>query len=269
MKLSFITWDLSFRDKLYTLESVFNLLSHSFDFEIILVGTSKSLSTLSVEARRKLIHIQIEQDIYHPGRLLHIGAQHSTGDYIFFCDGDLIFPDSLLTFLSSLVHSNSIGLFHRFHGSKPNNIESDLDYQYYADTRNQYTHAANTYFLPLKFNNYATCISMPTSLYNASGGFDESPLFSTMSTLFCFDLFSRLIKCSKSAVKVCPSPCFHPWHPTPKVSLSRKDKNKIKLFLSIQRSCISFSTKNSKFRRFTNFLFRPFINSFCQQWSTP
>lgn len=264
--ISVITWDFNFRERLHSINSLNSLLSKSdLEFELIISGNcKKSIQSIETSAKEKVHFLPSVYKHYHPGKLLHDGFIHSKNKYILFCDGDIIFPKELIFFIKDSILHNHIGLFTRYHQARPSDGIPMQGPKLYDSLLRAET--VKNYFMPQKINNFATGILISRECYLSSGGFDNSDLFATMNTLFCWDLVKRAEKSSRESAKVCPYPTFHPWHDTPKEKIERLDKLLINIIIYLQKLSFLVGKPNSIGRKMINKFFNSIIKINLSKW---
>lgn len=267
--ISILTWDFNFRDAHHSIISLKKILDASdLSYEIIISGKIKlEANILSCMPMAKVIFNEVDcpNSTYHPGFLLNESRKVAKGNYLLICDGDLIFPAKITEYIEWIKANDYIGLAHRvdLHKFKENFWETchyDVGMQHLKKPH-----------VPKSINNYAPCVILKASLFDEISGFDNSNVFSTMFTKFCKDLVKRAEWESSQNAVVSLFPILHPWHPTPKNSLSRYDVREKNLRLWLQEILI-FSYKTKLRRVITviiSVLFFRHIKNFNIKWRQP
>ena len=263
MKISIVTWDLNFRDSfhsIYSLHKIFKAAGISHEF--IVSGSSKSSTDEFSDL--PVTFVSVPQHIYHPGKLLNAAIQHVSGDHILICDADLIFPLEIVSFIKSVDWETKFGLIHRI------DLKKYKEQYWITDDYDKAVNHAREYVIKTKINNYAPMIFASLENYNRTGGFDDTPIFATMVTKFCKDVYMKLGRAHVECV-VCPVPALHCWHPTPKNQLTKLQKLQFGLRLAIQEFLLRIPSERLRyiFGVILNISLYPWINRFNLTWRQP
>jgi hypothetical protein len=265
--ISIITWDFNFRDNLHTVNTFANCFMRStVDFEIIVVGRFDK-SRLSVSNDIDVRWIDYDLDVYHPGRLLRKGSEVAVGDVLVFCDGDILFSDMHVQFIEHVSDRDLVGLCHRL--DLPRDVTKD-SYTGSEDFLRELK-KIDKFQTPKKINNFAPLLVVNNKRYQECIGFDESSLFATMNTKFCKDVVTQLERCSRTPAVVCPVPCIHPWHMTPKTHLSTFERVLIKIQLQAQEVVIRIGRRwlRNLIQKMLSVVIAPILYFNLQRWRSP
>lgn len=264
-KISIITWDFGFRESHHSLHSLSSCFKESNnDIEIILAGyVMPDAHLMQTCAWNSVRHVIANQSPYHPGKLLNIGASQARGDYLLFCDADLIFPDEISAFAREVVETGAIGLAHRV------DMRRFKDRFWETDRYKDCLRNTKTTTIKKKLNNYAPLVMISKAHFGDIGGFSESPVFATMTSKFCKDLVKRGERIADT--KIFFLPLLHGWHPTPRSNLTKGEAVEIKNRLRLQEILIRLG--GGKIReaaeRVVGYIFKRKIDTFNIKWGKP
>lgn len=204
---SFILWDCSFREKFHTIQSIQNL-KISDPYEIIWVefyeDVSSSLRAIErITPELKIICLKNNKgDRSHSGFCINEGVKAARFNNMFICDGDVVFNNKFLTFISSSpnLSANSITYFRRW-----DEVLKPSTYSFDPDALEQRELNFNPY-------NYAGAFFIHKESFMRLGGYDNDPIFSGY-TAVAKDFYIRALNAGYSVSWNADKCLFHPWHP--------------------------------------------------------
>lgn len=262
-KHTIISWDSTFRNFFHLLPSLADLEWGRDRLQVIFIEQRsaataaayaaaegcKTVAQVAAEVADRLdisvVHLDEDDAVYHPGRLLNAGLERATGDIVSTMDADILVPRQFVRVLDEL-HKRGPRVFtmHRPAAQFPcGTTKADWKNQIvdYDLVRNLCPHA----FAPIPdvVNNKAPLLSTRRENWEAIGGYDGHRLFSTAYTMFGRDISLRF-RLLLGEVEV-PMPMFaiHPWHPT---ELNRQD-DKITVLFGAQQGLMKWSEDNQVF----------------------
>jgi len=223
VKISIVTWDCNFREKLHTIDFFCNQTISSDEYEFIWVDFYNSSDAvrkkISDYPQAKLIELgNPPSQLWNLGRCINAGVSESSGEILVLPDGDIAVESD---FLSTVLKKHD--------GEKRPHV---IYYRRWDEPRDE--HVAGCDIDHLKkvcklFNplNYAGCYSVARSGFDLVGGYDEHEAYSGpgMSGREIYMRYRNAgLPIEWTDVKV-----FHPWHEGTGKANDEKIKKQLKV----------------------------------------
>ncbi len=265
-KHAIITWDRSFRNFFHLLPSLAEQDYPMEEVEVIVVEQMSRSHALQYAGKEecapaeeviaglegkltcRIVYLDEDDGVYHPGRLLNHGIRLTTGTIVSTMDADILVPPDFLTLLDQL-HARGPRVVNMQRSQAPFACGTTN-----ADWKNQIIDFELVRNLcsdgwapiPREVANKAPLISAPRTLWEQIQGYDEHPIFSTAYTLFGRDISLRFkLLIGEDCEIPHPRRCIHPWHPT---EVDRKG-DAAKVLFEAQTIMLRWSEQHSKHDR--------------------
>ena len=263
-----ISWDCSFRNFFHLIDG---LLVQNFPkdkFELIYVEQRtkkhansfthklglKSLEDRYNEVKNKIsmtiIYLNHSEKIpYHLGLCANKGIKLSRGEIISVMDGDQLLPPDFLIKLSNFHSENKKAVVNLYRKSSAypigvtsfeNWMSAEIDFKKCLNA------CSNKYLsVPKKPSNFGPMVSVRREFWEAIGGYDTNPIWSTVLTKCGLDVNTRLeIVTGKASTFLPKTFSVHPWHPVGGGAL--RSKKDAQFLFSLQELLINCSVTTQK-----------------------
>ncbi len=223
MKISIITWDANFREKLHTIDCFANQSFDKAEFEFIWVDFYNSNDKVrekinQYENCRLLTLGHSPDESWHLGKCINEGVKASTGELVVLPDGDILVASDYLASINEF-HDNQRDLL--LYCRRYDESESEDPTQSSVDIQD--LESRTKLLNPL---NYAGCFSLAKELFQSLGGHEEHEAFSGPG-MNAYELYIRA-RNSSASVKWFNKKIYHPWHASTGIS-SVEDRERSRL----------------------------------------
>ena len=207
MKISVITWDADFREKLHTIDSFANQDFDEGEYEFIWVdfyGSNAAVRNKINEydnCRLLTLNHSPDED-WHLGVCINKGVRESVGEIIIVPDGDVLVEKNFISkvFEAHKNCPNLLSYYRRYDEPEKPDVQLDV---INVDSVEPRVKLLN----PL---NYAGCFSLDRSLFLSVNGYENHNVFSGPG----MNAYEFYIRARNSGVSVrwCEDKIYHPWH---------------------------------------------------------
>ncbi len=206
MKISVVTWDAGFREKLLTIDcfQAQGLLPDEVMWVDYYAASGQVKKRLSKSPGFRSLDLGHDRDsAWHLGSCINRGVDAATGDILVIPDGDIFMDTEFLQCVADCIDRGPEELVVYFRRFDEPDTGSDVHQTPTIEKLRKSTILTNP-------TNYGGCVAMRRGTFEKIGGYEEHPVFSGPG-MNGMETYTRL-RNAGCAIQWASHPIYHPWH---------------------------------------------------------